>query len=67
VEGSYPPDAIRALPFREQLEQKFRTLAARTLPADAVAQVAGAVAALDDLPDVRDLTGLLRGVASSER
>lgn len=58
--GEYPTDAIRALPFQNTLVEKFRMLGARTLPAATVANIEGAVAALDELSDVRELTELLR-------
>jgi 2-methylcitrate dehydratase len=60
-EGSYPPEDIRALPFRDTLSEKFRALAARALPAGTVAEVESAVGGLDELADVCELTTLLRG------
>jgi hypothetical protein len=67
AEADYAPGDIRAAAFRGVLQQKFRDLAARVVPQGQAAEAERLVDALDDLPDVRELTRVLGGAEASAR
>lgn len=61
--GAYPPEEIRAIPFRDRLEEKFTLMATRCFDEDHVGRIREAVMGVDELDDVGRLGALLSAPA----
>lgn len=61
--GEYPPEKIRAIPFRGHIEEKFRSLATRRVSNGQANAIHQAVLDLDKMKDVAALAALLSAPA----